>query len=226
MTDKRHELKGKEKFLSQLTSFLEKNKTVLWIILAVIVAAIVIVAVIDSVSDRKANESALRIESVQKDYEEWMRLEEDEKNEKQQELFDKLDSVTDDYPASYAAQRADYLKGGVYFQNEEWTKAAEFFKASAEVNRNSYLAPIALMLSASSYENAGEYHEALDIYIDVYKNYDKIYPDVPRAMLSIGRLNEQLGDKSAAIDAYNNLLDEYPGSGWASFARTKVIQLD
>ena len=82
------------------------------------------------------------------------------------------------------------------------------------------------MLSGSSYENAANYAAALKIYIDVYDNYDKIYPDVPRTMLSIGRLYEQTGDIDSAIEAYNNLLDNYPGSGWASFARTRIIQLD
>ena len=46
MTDKRTELKGKDKFLAGLTSFLEKNKNFLFIILAVFIVAIVIVAIV------------------------------------------------------------------------------------------------------------------------------------------------------------------------------------
>ncbi|HAK45065.1 MAG TPA: hypothetical protein DCO79_03985 [Spirochaeta sp.] len=228
MTDKRTELSGKDKILAKLTSFLEKNKTMLWIILAILVAAIIVVAVIDSVTSKKANESAQRIESVQKDYEEWLGIEEDdsEKDAEQQILVEELDAVISEYPSSYAAQRALYLKAGINFKNNEWAEAAVLFTESADVNRDSYLAPIALMIAASSYENAGSYQNAIDIYLNIYADYDKVYPDVPRAMLSIGRLQEQLGNKDAAVDAYNELLDTYPGSGWASFARTRIIQLD
>ena len=228
MTDKRTELKGKEKFLAGLTSFLEKNKTILFILLGVIVAAIIVVAVIDSVTDKRANASAERIEAVQKDFDDWMVLEDDdsEKPAKQQALLDELDGVISDYSATYAAQRAFYLKGGIYFQNENWSEAASLYEDSADINTDSYIAPISLMLAASSYENAGEYQKALDIYIRVSDVYKDTFPDVPRAMLSIDRLNEQLGNNDAALEAYNSLLDVYPNSGWSSFARTRIIQLD
>ena len=142
MTDKRTELKGKEKFLAGLTSFLEKNKTILFILLGVIVAAIIVVAVIDSVTDKRANASAERIEAVQKDFDDWMVLEDDdsEKPAKQQALLDELDGVISDYSATYAAQRAFYLKGGIYFQNENWAAAAVSLSLILpHINSESYL---------------------------------------------------------------------------------------
>lgn len=229
MTDKRTELTGKTKFLANLTSFLEKNKTILWIILALAVAAIIVIAIVDSISEKKENESAQMIESVQKDFDEWIAItdeEDDDKNAKQQTLINELDIIVSDYPGTYAAQRAFFLKAGINFESGEYAEAASMYTESAEVNKDSYLAPISLMLAASSYENAENYQNALDTCIEVYDNYDKMYPDIPRTMLSIGRLNEQLGNEAAAIDAYNELLDTYPGSGWASFARTRIIQLD
>ena len=228
MTDKRTDLKGKDKFLAQLSSFLEKNRKVLYIILGVAVAAIIVTGIVDSVNQRKLNESAVMIEEAQKAYEEWLGLAEDDENKavKQQELAEQLDVLTADYPSSYAAQRALYLKAGINFQNKEWEEAAVLFADSADVDGDSYLAPISLMLAASSYENAGNWQNALELYERVYTDYDKIYPDVPRAMIAIGRLNEQLGSQEAAVEAYNNLLDTYPGSGWSNFARTRLIQLD
>lgn len=228
MKDNRTELNGKAKFLAGLSSFLEKNKTLLIIILAVIVATIIIVGVIDSVMSKKANEAAAAIEMVQKDYDTWLALADDDegKTTKKAELTNAIDDFLEGNSSAYATQRALFLKANIIFQGEQWADAAVLFADSAETNKDSYLAPIALMLAASSFENAESYKEALDIYISVYTNYDKIYPDIPRAMLSIGRLHEQTGNKDTAIEAYNELLDKYPGSGWASFARTRIIQLD
>ena len=228
MTDKRTELKGKEKFLHDLSLFLEKNKIILFIILAVIVAAIIIVAIIDSSTEKKANQAAFAIEQVQKDYDAWTAMADDdsEKAASTTSLFEQLDAVISDYNGTYAEQRAFFLKGNIKYSNDAWSDAAEFYSASAEVNRDSYLAPISLMLQAASLENAENYSAALSVYIDIYENYDGIYPDVPHAMLSIGRLYELTGDNDSAVDSYNNLIDKYPGSGWSSFARTRIIQLD
>ena len=228
MTDKRTELKGKEKILAGLTSFLEKNKIILLVILAAIVAAIIVIAVVDSVTDKKANESAAMIEDVQKVFDEWLVLEDDDsvKAEKQQAVLEQVDEVVEEYPSSYASQRALYLKAGVFFHTEKWTEAASVFEESAEIDSDSYLAPISLMLAASSYENSEDYQSALDIYIRVSNEYKDTYADVPRAILAMGRLNEQIGNNDDAVEAYNSLLDNFPGSGWASFARTRLIQLD
>ena len=200
MKDNRTELKGKAKFLAGLSNFLVKNKTLLIILLAAIVAAIIIVGVVSSVSDKKINEAAAAIEQVQKDYDAWLALADDdeEKASKTAELTDRIDGLLSGKTSAYATQRALFLKANIIFQSEKWTDAAVLFTESAEANRDSYLAPIAFMLAASSYENAGAFNEALNIYKDVYADYDRIYPDIPRAMLAIGRLLEQTGDKDAA----------------------------
>ena len=228
MTDKRTELTGKEKVLAGLTSFLEKNKTILLILLAVIVAAIIVIAVVDSVTEKKANASAEMIEDVQKVFDEWLVMEDDDsaKAEKQQTVLEQIDAVIEEYPSSYASQRALYLKAGIYYHTEDWSEAASVFIQSADVNTDSYLAPISLMLAASSFENSENYQDALDVYVRVSDDYSNSYADVPRAVLAMGRLNEQLGNSDAAVEAYNSLLDNYPNSGWATFARTRLIQLD
>lgn len=228
MTDKRTEQNGKDKFLNDFSSFLEKNKTILLIILALVVVAIILVAIIDSSIEKKANKAAVAIESTQKLYDEWSALADDDsaKTEKKTELIAELDSIINEYNDTYAEQRAYYLKGTISYSTNAWADAAEAFSKSAESNRDSYLAPIALMLQAAALENAENYPEALAVYMDIYENYDRIYPDVPRTMLSIGRLYETTGDKDSAIEAYNDLIDKYPSSGWASFARTRIIQID
>ena len=220
------ELKGKDKFLAGLSNFLEKHRFFLWGILIAAAVIIAAVAVIDSVTESKANEAAVQLEDVQKQYDSWLEAEEADKDALEAEIITETERIAAEYESTYAAQRALYMRGNLSFQKEEWADAASFFSSSAAENSESYLAPIALSLAASSYENDGKYSEALDVYRSVYESYDKIFPDIPRVMLSIGRLLEQTGDSEAAADAYNDLLDNYPGSGWASFARTRLIYLE
>ena len=149
----------------------------------------------------------------------------DDKDAFEAELVAAAETVIADYDATFAAQRAEFILGSISFIDENWSDAAAFFNDSAAHNRDSYLAPIALMRAASALENAESYAEALAVYEDVYASYDKIFPDVPRAMLSVGRLKEQTGDAAGAVESYNELLDKYPGSGWASFARTRLIKI-
>lgn len=220
------ELKGKDKFLASLSNFLVKRKVFLLILLAAAAVIIAAVAVIDSVTERKANLAAESVELVQEKYADWLEADEADKEALEAEILEKIDAITDQYHSTFAAQRAVYIKGNIEFQKENWTAASENFLESADMNKDSYLAPISMMLAGSAFENGGSYEEALGVYNDIYADYDKIFPDVPRVMLSIGRLNEQTGDEAAAIDAYNELIDNYPGSGWASFARTRLIQIE
>jgi uncharacterized protein YozE (UPF0346 family) len=220
------ELKGKDKFLSNLSTFLVKNKVILLVLLAAAAAAIVVVAIIDNVSERNANIAAESVELIQDKYTQWLSAEEDaDKTALEAEIIAGADELEADYSSTFAAQRAVYIKGNISFQKEEWTMASELFIESAVHNTDSYLAPISLMLAAAAYENNAEYAKALGVYNDIYDSYDKIFPDIPRVMLSIGRLNEQTEDTTAAIDSYNSIIDNYPGSGWASFARTRLIQM-
>lgn len=228
MTDRKREQTGKEKFLNNLSSFLEKNRIILFIILAVAVATIAIVAVIDSSMEKKANKAAAAIEEVQNLYDEWSSSADDDsgKAEKKTELVNEIDSIISDYSGTYAEQRAYFLKGNISYSTEAWSESADFYGKAAEVNPESYLAPISLMIQAAALENAENYSAALSIYMNVYENYEKSFPDVPRAMLSIGRLYEKTGDTASAKDSYNELINKYPSSGWSSFARTRLIQLD
>ncbi len=227
MTEKHTELNSKQKFLNSLSNFLEKHKYKLLIILAVIVIALIVASVVDNFSQKKAETAALAIEDVQKEYDEWMNItDETEKTSAKDAVFDKIDSVISDYPKTYAGQKALFLKANISFSEENWADSAKYFIDSASVNRESYLAPVSLMLAASAYENAENFTEALKTYLDIVENYDGIYPDVPHAMLSAARLYEITGDTESAKTSYNNLVDKYPQSSWASFARTRLIQLD
>jgi len=229
MAEKNHrnELKGKDKFLAGLSTFLVKNKALLWILLAVAAAVIIAVAVFDSIAEKKANIASESVELIQEKYNKWLSDAEDvDKEALEAEIIEEADRIAVDYSSTFAAQRAVYIKGNISFINEDWAAASTFFIDAAALNSDSYLAPITLMLAASSLENDGKYSEALNVYSDIYARYDKIFPDIPRVMLSMARLNEQIGDFSSATDSYNLLLDNYPGSGWASFARTRLIQMD
>jgi tetratricopeptide (TPR) repeat protein len=229
MADKqqRHELKTKEKAIAFISSFLEKNKKFLIILLAVIVAAIIITAVISLVNEKKENIAAEAVEQLQEKYDKWIETEEDsdERATLETDILEKSESIAIEYGSTFAAQRALFIAGNLYFQKKDWTTAAENFIKAGRLKMDSYLAPITMMLAASAYENSENFSEALDLYTEVYGTFGDTYPDAPRALLGEGRLNEELGNRESAVEAYNEMLDKFPNSGWTDFAQTRLIQL-
>ena len=107
-------------------------------------AVIIAIAVIDSIKEKNANKAAVAIEEVQSLFDEWSQLADDDadKAAKETVVTEGLDSVISDYPASYASQRAFYLKGNMSFMKENWAEAAGYFNSAAAQNTESYLAPI------------------------------------------------------------------------------------
>ena len=49
---------------------------------------------------------------------------------------------------------------------------------------------------------------------------------VPRAIFSLGRINESLNDYATASNWYNKLVYEYASDNWASLAKSRLIELE
>ncbi len=223
------ELSGKQKFLNGLSSFLEKNKKLLIILLAVIFVAVIVSAVITNLSEKRNNEAALSVEALQEKYVEWQSFTDEEEADKtalEQEIIADAETLISEYKGSYAAQKAYFLSGNMKSAAEKYDEAADYYVKSSEVNKKSYLAPVSIMLAAISYENSGNDEKAIGMYQNIAENYSDTYADAPRAILSLGRLYEASGDIDKAVEYYNSLIDEFPSNGWTDFAHTRLIQLN
>lgn len=222
----------KEQFLDSLAGFLQKNRIFFLSFLIAIALFFIIFAIASEVKNRRIEESTIMVEELQKQFEKWsenMDKEEAEQpedmGETDKELIAEADSILEKYPNLYAAQRALYIKGNVYYKKSEWSSAAEVFILLQERFPKSYLAPIALHIAAIASEEMDEIDRALKLHNQIISSYASMYPDTPRSIFTIGRLYEHKEQYEEAKEQYNTLINEYTSSNWTKLARDRIIYL-
>jgi len=214
-----------ESLYSRLTRFLLNIKGLLWIILGVSIAGSVASFIYSEVRTRKLASTTVLIEQVQEKYEEW-RSEEDQDNKTDlvEKLLVDVAFIVDKYPRTYAAQRALYLRGDIYFEMEEWELAANDYTELVGRFSSSYLAPESVLKNAICQEEMGNVDEALSLYRVLSENYPDS-PRVPQAFFSIGRISETKEEFDEALTAYNYIKLEYPYSNWTNLGINRIIHM-
>lgn len=225
MSDHTH---GSEKktFKQVLSVFLANNRIPLLVIAAVIFVGLLGTGIYTTVHQKRIEKSAVAAENLQELFDEWQSADEADKSEIEEQLLTDAEAALEDFSGMYAAQRARMLRGRLFFAQDEWEKAVDDFEALAQKFPNSYLAPMALMSAAVAYEHMEEYDSAISLYQRVRDEYADSFPNVSYALFSIGRLYEKTENESAAIEAYNEIIDNFSQSNWTNLARDRIIYLE
>jgi len=221
------ELTPKEKFLRQITNFLQTNRIFLLVLLIIIVVFIITFAIFSEVSKSTTEKSTKIVEQVQLSFDQWgVEEEEDVKKAIEEDILSETGLILEKYPRKYAGQRALFILGNLYFEKEEWDKAAENYKLLADRFPDSYLAPVALVNAAVSLEESGNVEEALSVYESAVTMYRDTSPHTPFILFSLGRLYESMGETETARDRYNEIIDDFSTSSWTNLARNRIISLN
>lgn len=222
---KNEEISAKNRFLNSFSSFLKKNKTPLLIILIVFVAAVVGFIIYNELQNNQNQKAAFLIEEAIDNYEEWLSLEEEEKlsEEKYESILEDLDGIITDFPRSFAAQNAYYIKANIHYELENWEEAADNYRYIASEYSHSYFAPLGLANAGVCYEELGEIEEAFSVYSQILEEYRTSFAGTPRILLSLGRLSEEREDYNGAAEYYNDLIDNFNASSWTKLARNRII---
>jgi predicted negative regulator of RcsB-dependent stress response len=222
-----HEPTKKQQFLNGLSNFLTKYRTFFIILLVVIIVGLIAFAVAREVIDRRAEVSAVIVEDLQRDYQEWLTAVDDTNKESLEESCrEQIREILDRYPRTYAAQRAFLILGGMEFELENWTEAEKSFKSLYVRFSDSYLGAVALWNLSVVYERSDAPEAALETLETLETEFRDTYPDMPHVLFSLGRMEETLGDIEGARERYNDLVDNFPRSNWTKLARDRIIFLD
>lgn len=220
-----------------VASFIGRYRTVLLVIAGAIVVTLIVLFVALAVRDNRLTTSYTQIEALQDDVAAWVAdggsgtgSDEDDAGDAEraatgQELIERAEELQASYAGSYAAARSAMLRGQIHEQLEQWAEAGEAYAKVAEVEPESYLAPIGLMLASVSYENAEMADEAVIVLERIVDEYGESSADAPRALFSLGRISETSGDLATAAARYNEVIDRYPSSSWTNFARDRILLL-
>jgi len=141
-----------------------------------------------------------------------------------QELLDEL--ITFGHSTfGYAAARAFYIAGDIYFSIEQWEKAEEIWLISAEKGSKFYLGPFSYFNAAIAAEEQGKLEKALEYY-DNSLAFSGIFPAAARARFNIGRIHEERNENEKAAEAYRLLIEIVPNSNWARLAHNRIIFIE
>ncbi len=121
--------------------------------------------------------------------------------------------------------RGYFDRGAEYFKEESFALSALEFQKVLEKYPESEWADNAQFGLGLIYEELGDYQKAVEELGKVVKDYSK-GDKASNALFGMGEIYERrLKNNSQAIDAYQKLVDDYPGSRWAPMARERIEKL-
>ncbi|MFW5716810.1 MAG: tetratricopeptide repeat protein [bacterium] len=208
-----------------LIAFLTRHRSTIAIVVGVLVVSVVALIIVLSIQNARTERALTAVDELQQDFEDWLQTDADEQTDTYDELAAEVAAVIDGYPRTYAAARARLVDAQALVELDRWDEAAERFLEVADQLPEAYLAPVSLMDAAIALEHAGETDRALEIHRRIADEYDGETAEAPRALFSIGRLNEQADRIAEAAEAYRQLIDGYPASSWTNLARNRIITL-
>ncbi len=131
----------------------------------------------------------------------------------------------------FADMNARMVQGRLYTMQEDWSSAAESFLSVETYHPKSYLAPVALFNAAASYEEAGEFNKASEMYQYIIDTQDgNPVADIVRAYFYLGRVAYQQGDTQEAADIWNMMITMYQSdlaaSEWIKLAETILLTIE
>ena len=121
--------------------------------------------------------------------------------------------------------REYFDQGAEYFRKRSFAQAGLEFQEVLEKYPKSKWADNAQFGLGLIYEELGDYQKAVEELRKVVKDYPK-GDKAPNALFGMGEIYERrLKNNSQAIDAYQRLVDNYPGSRWAPMARERIERI-
>ncbi len=222
-----HQVRTEDKnFKTVLATFIANNRVPFMVIAAVVVVLVIGVGIYTYVHQKRVEQSAVAAEQMQSLFSDWQAGEEEQKSDLAEEIAATGKETIDKFSGMYAVARARLVLGRLAYAQEDYSEAIEHFTTLADSQPKSYLAPVALMHAAASQEKSGEFESSIATYQRVREKYSDSFPEVAYALFSIGRLYEQIENRDAALQAYNEVVDDFSSSNWTNLARDRIIYLE
>jgi TolA-binding protein len=135
------------------------------------------------------------------------------------------EEIVTKHGSSSSAREALVYLGNIYFTQRKYEEALKYYNQGIKAGPNPLIMSAAISGVAACYEQTGKLLEAGDKYLEICKKYPKDSYLSTSALLSAGRCFSagNLTDKARA--AYQQLINEYPGTAAAVAAKSELAQL-
>jgi tetratricopeptide (TPR) repeat protein len=128
--------------------------------------------------------------------------------------------------SGYTGSKAWTIIAQIYYNRKEWKLSEDAWINASKAGVKTYLGPISLFNAAAAAEEQGKLELAVE-YLEKSVSHKFEFPEAPHAQFSIGRLYEKLNNFPKAIDAYRNVLINWPDTPvWQNLARSRIIMLE
>ena len=213
-------------FNEALVDFIQRRRKLIFASIAVIIFAFIGTVVFLIVNDNLRQNAILQVEDLNSRFDELIFFVDDE------DRYEEIESLLADLVSfaengrGFAQSKAWSLAAGIYAARLDWALTEEAWLNAARAGQRTYLGPISLFNAATAAEEQGKFEEAISL-LQQAINHRFEFPAAPRAQFSIGRLNEQLGNYSAALEAYRAVMISWPEiTIWQQLAHNRIIALE
>jgi len=215
---------GNVSFKDKINDFIQRNRKIILTVTCVIAAAFIGAVVFLAVKDTLDKKELARIDDLNRRYE-TVKYNTEANEGEADNLISELEAFAGT-KSGYPAGKAWSIIAEIYSSREWWPQAEEAWLKAAKAGNNTFLAPIALFNASAAAEEQGRLEQAIDL-LQQCLSHKFEFPAAPRAQFSVGRLNEQLGNFSAASESYRALLINWPDLPvWPQLARSRIATIE
>lgn len=211
-----------ERDKKSLIQILTSLRWPIYILSALIFIGLVTGLVVREVRVSRGEASIRAIEEIETKYQEWQ--ETGEENNIPPEITTEALGITAQYPRQYGSLRAYQLLSRIAWEEEDYQKVLEYSLDLVDRFASSHSAPASLYTAAAAYEEQDDPAQAQMLYQQLVNTYPDSF-EVPQALFSIGRIQEEAALYEEAAETYTKLFDEFSSLDWGKFAKNRIIYL-
>jgi len=227
------DVQKKEEVISinqKIADFIQKNRRILFIGLIALIVVLAGFITIVIVREKALERALSQVDEFNSRYEK-VRIDPDSDDlyavSKMMEISALLEElkVFSARNSGFAAARAYNLTANIHWDQENWAEAEKAWLDAGNAAAKSYLAPVSYYNAAIAAEERGDVDTAITHYSRALE-YGNTFPSAVRAQFSVGRLEESRDRKEAAIEAYRNVVNNWPNDPlWPNLAQSRILAL-
>ncbi|GHV93900.1 hypothetical protein AGMMS50293_02200 [Spirochaetia bacterium] len=210
----------------RINEFVQKNRKIIFISLGLIVLILVGTVASISLIEVFQKKAISEVEELNRRYE-VLRF-----NIAEESVAGDVETLLSDLNAlakktsGYVGGKAWSIAASIHSDKKQWPEAESAWLDAAKTASKTYLAPLAYYNAAAAAEEQGKTPEAIELYTQS-ANHPASFPAAAHAQFSVGRLNEVLNNRDAALEAYRSLITKWPNdTTWINLAHSRIITLE
>ena len=220
--DKKNE--EKQSFDTKLSTFFVKTRFIFLGIIGVLFLIAITAGIVLTVKDKSTKTGLTEVDAITTELAAARTdLKDDALTTKENELLEKAKTIAEKNKNNITGSRAYMLMAEIQYSRKNWSDAKAAWIAAAEANPKAYTAAYCYYNIGVCAEEMKDYDEAVK-YLTLTTEAEN-FPLKPRALFSLGRIEEQRNNFEQAEKNYEELTATYPSDAWTTLAKTRLITL-